>query len=297
MSWGTETAILLIVVLGMIAYIPALVAKRKGYSFITWWVYSWLLSVAAIIHVAIIPDKKAANVPDSYSLVSDAQTEDKNLARYRLFASIFAFLRMAESVYFNYIYGFDNLILADYISIGFFIGLTLSLLLGRKIIGLCFSIPFILSSSYYFLLNLANEEMQRSYDYPLLHIASLFDLLTYVTLAAAFIMSIKKDHSIKSFWFWPAAFSLATTAVYVYVYDYVFPMQYYLEMQWLLSDILWDVVDICGLTFTGLWLSKSIPASTSATTKIASLAETDTSTLDDSKNNQDKLPDQESSAI
>lgn len=138
MSWGTETVFLLLVVLGLIAYIPALVAKRKGYSFITWWFYSWLLSVAAIIHVAIIPDKKAATVPDSYSLVSDAQTEDKNLTRYRLFASIFAFLRMVESVYSNYIYGFDNLTLADYISIGFFIGLTLSLLLGRKIIGLVF---------------------------------------------------------------------------------------------------------------------------------------------------------------
>ena len=201
MSWGTETVFLLLVGLGLIAYIPALVAKRKGYSFITWWFYSWLLSVAAIIHVAIIPDKKAATVPDSYSLLSDAQTEDKNLARYRLFASIFAFLRMVESVYSNYIYGFDNLILADYISMGFFIGLTLSLLLGRKIIGLYFSIPFILSSSYYFLLNLANEEMQRSYNYPLLHIASLFDLLTYVTLAAAFIMSIKKITASKAFGF------------------------------------------------------------------------------------------------
>lgn len=102
MSWGTETVFLLLVVLGLIAYIPALVAKRKGYSFITWWFYSWLLSVAAIIHVAIIPDKKAATVPDSYSLVSDAQTEDKNLAQYRLFASIFVFLRMVESVYSNY---------------------------------------------------------------------------------------------------------------------------------------------------------------------------------------------------
>ena len=283
MSWGTETVFLLLVVLGLIAYIPALVAKRKGYSFITWWFYSWLLSVAAIIHVATIPDKKAATVPDSYSLVSDAQTEDKNLARYRLFASIFAFLRMVESVYFNYIYGFDNLTLADYISIGFFIGLTLSLLLGRKIIGLCFSIPFILSSSYYFLLNLANEEMQRSYNYPLLHIASLFDLLTYVTLAAAFIMSIKKDHSIKSFWFWPAAFSLATTAVYVYVYDYVFPMQYYMEMQWLLPEILRDAIEACGFAFAGLWLKGGVSRSTNTSVDAVSATDTGASPLTDSK--------------
>ena len=283
MSWGTETVFLLLVVLGLIAYIPALVAKRKGYSFITWWFYSWLLSVAAIIHVAIIPDKKAATVPDSYSLVSDAQTEDKNLARYRLFASIFAFLRMVESVYFNYIYGFDNLTLADYISIAFFIGLTLSLLLGRKIIGLCFSIPFILSSSYYFLLNLANEEMQRSYNYPLLHIASLFDLLTYVTLAAAFIMSIKKDHSIKSFWFWPAAFSLATTAVYVYVYDYVFPMQYYMEMQWLLPEILRDAIEACGFAFAGLWLKGGVSRSTNTSVDAVSATDTGASPLTDSK--------------
>ena len=283
MSWGTETVFLLLVVLGLIAYIPALVAKRKGYSFITWWFYSWLLSVAAIIHVAIIPDKKAATVPDSYSLVSDAQTEDKNLAQYRLFASIFVFLRMVESVYSNYIYGFDNLTLADYISIGFFIGLTLSLLLGRKIIGLCFSIPFILSSSYYFLLNLANEEMQRSYNYPLLHIASLFDLLTYVTLAAAFIMSIKKDHSIKSFWFWPAAFSLATTAVYVYVYDYVFPMQYYMEMQWLLPEILRDAIEACGFAFVGLWLKEGVSCSTNTSVDAASATDTDASLLTDSK--------------
>lgn len=32
MSWGTETVFLLLVGLGLIAYIPALVAKRKGYK-------------------------------------------------------------------------------------------------------------------------------------------------------------------------------------------------------------------------------------------------------------------------
>lgn len=40
--------------------IPAFIAKEKGYSFGLWWFYGWMLFIAAIIHVLLIPNK---NVP------------------------------------------------------------------------------------------------------------------------------------------------------------------------------------------------------------------------------------------
>ena len=55
--------ILLLAVAAGLAFIPASIAKRKGYSFVLWWFYGWMLWIAAIIHVSCIPDKNAQQAP------------------------------------------------------------------------------------------------------------------------------------------------------------------------------------------------------------------------------------------
>ena len=62
----------LIVAAGL-AFIPASIAKKKGYSFGLWWLYGWLLFIVAIIHVAVIPDKtgvQSSNVQSSAPAIS-----------------------------------------------------------------------------------------------------------------------------------------------------------------------------------------------------------------------------------
>lgn len=46
-----------------LAFIPANIAKNKGYSFGLWWFYGWMLFLIAIIHVSLIPDKNAQQTP------------------------------------------------------------------------------------------------------------------------------------------------------------------------------------------------------------------------------------------
>ena len=46
-----------------LAFIPANIAKNKGYSFGLWWFYGWMLFIVAIIHVNFIPDKNAPQIP------------------------------------------------------------------------------------------------------------------------------------------------------------------------------------------------------------------------------------------
>lgn len=46
-----------------LAFIPANIAKKKGYSFGLWWFYGWMLWIVAIIHVNFIPDKNAPQIP------------------------------------------------------------------------------------------------------------------------------------------------------------------------------------------------------------------------------------------
>lgn len=48
-----------LVVAAGLGFIPASIAKNKGYSFWLWWFYGWMLFIVAIIHVSIIPDKNA----------------------------------------------------------------------------------------------------------------------------------------------------------------------------------------------------------------------------------------------
>ena len=46
-----------------LAFIPASIAKKKGYSFGLWWFYGFMLFIVAIIHVNLIPDKTTQSIP------------------------------------------------------------------------------------------------------------------------------------------------------------------------------------------------------------------------------------------
>ena len=57
------TLIASILVAAGLAFIPASIAKSKGYSFGLWWFYGWMIWIAAIIHVSCIRDKNAQQIP------------------------------------------------------------------------------------------------------------------------------------------------------------------------------------------------------------------------------------------
>lgn len=65
--------IVMLVVAAGLGFIPASIAKNKGYSFGLWWFYGWMLFIVAIIHVSLIPDKNAQQIPfnvtPSYSVL------------------------------------------------------------------------------------------------------------------------------------------------------------------------------------------------------------------------------------
>lgn len=54
--------ILSLVAAAALAFIPASIAKEKGYSFGLWWVYGWLLFAFAIIHVLCLPNRNADDI-------------------------------------------------------------------------------------------------------------------------------------------------------------------------------------------------------------------------------------------
>ena len=54
--------VVLLIAAGL-GFIPATIAKNKGYSFGLWWLYGWMLFIVAIIHVCLIPDKNAPQTP------------------------------------------------------------------------------------------------------------------------------------------------------------------------------------------------------------------------------------------
>lgn len=61
-AFGIGVLIYCIVVLAVSAglgFIPATIAKNKGYSFGLWWLYGWLLFIIALIHALVLPDKNA----------------------------------------------------------------------------------------------------------------------------------------------------------------------------------------------------------------------------------------------
>lgn len=57
-----------LVVAAGLGFIPASIAKNKGYSFGLWWFYGWMLFIVAIIHVSLIPDKNAQQIPSMQPL-------------------------------------------------------------------------------------------------------------------------------------------------------------------------------------------------------------------------------------
>lgn len=48
---------LLLAMAAALGFIPAYIAKEKGYSFGLWWFYGWMLFIVAIIHVNCLPDR------------------------------------------------------------------------------------------------------------------------------------------------------------------------------------------------------------------------------------------------
>lgn len=55
--------IISLIIAAGLGFIPANIAKKKGYSFGLWWFYGWMLFIVAIIHVSLIPDKNAQQTP------------------------------------------------------------------------------------------------------------------------------------------------------------------------------------------------------------------------------------------
>lgn len=58
-----EGYLVVLIIAAALAFIPANIAKNKGYSFGLWWFYGWMLFIVAIIHVNFIPDKNAQQTP------------------------------------------------------------------------------------------------------------------------------------------------------------------------------------------------------------------------------------------
>lgn len=70
----------------ILGIIPGIIAYKKGYSFVGWWFYGWMLFIVAIVHVILIPDKNAKQpaetpAPNSvpYQSVADELKKYKEL--------------------------------------------------------------------------------------------------------------------------------------------------------------------------------------------------------------------------
>ncbi|MCC8161565.1 MAG: SHOCT domain-containing protein [Oscillospiraceae bacterium] len=72
----------LIIAAGL-GFIPAAIAKKKGYNFGLWWLYGWLLFIVAIIHVSLIPDKNAAQTDSPVYQATSAQSAADELRKYK----------------------------------------------------------------------------------------------------------------------------------------------------------------------------------------------------------------------
>lgn len=90
-----EFIIILAIAAGL-AFIPANIAKKKGYSFGLWWFYGWMLWIVAIIHVNMIPDKNAPQAPVQQNNVN------LNSKTYGCIAAAFCFLAAIQFVGVEY---------------------------------------------------------------------------------------------------------------------------------------------------------------------------------------------------
>ncbi len=69
-----------------LAFIPAYIARNKGYNFGLWWLYGWLLFIVAIIHVNFIPDlnsSPSSGTSASSSLPSAGVSAAEELKKYK----------------------------------------------------------------------------------------------------------------------------------------------------------------------------------------------------------------------
>ena len=53
-----EELLIMLFFAAILGLIPGFIAKSKGSSFGAWWLYGFLIFIAAIIHVLFIPNKK-----------------------------------------------------------------------------------------------------------------------------------------------------------------------------------------------------------------------------------------------
>lgn len=60
----------------LFGFIPGLIAKRKGYSFILCWLYGCLLFIIATIHVSLLPDKNVQQIPVRSNNISNCPPQN-----------------------------------------------------------------------------------------------------------------------------------------------------------------------------------------------------------------------------
>ena len=261
MNWGTQALILLSALSGVIAYIPATIAKEKGYRFLTWWLYSWLLPYVAIIHVAAIPNKNIQLTSNQENIiVIDAATKTPEIrsTQYRLLATLCFALLAAYFIYCYLEYGIGNFSIAGNLYPVMYAGITLALLKGNKKVIIFFSSLFALYLSYCWIPDFLSEVVQKEHSFPLLHAGDMVDVLAYVALIATLITAAKRERCVQHLYFLPATFRLLYLLINIYVFNYFFPLQFLMEKQWLLSDTLREAIEACGFAFAGLWLKSSI---------------------------------------
>lgn len=67
--------IIALVIAAGLGFIPANIAKNKGYdNFWLWWFYGWMLFIVALIHACVMKDK---NAPVNAPVVSPISSADE----------------------------------------------------------------------------------------------------------------------------------------------------------------------------------------------------------------------------
>ena len=70
-----------------LAFIPANIAKKKGYSFGAWWFYGWMLWIVALIHSLCLKDKNAPATDIRATSVQSGNVPDELLKYKKLLES------------------------------------------------------------------------------------------------------------------------------------------------------------------------------------------------------------------
>lgn len=79
-----EYYLIILMIAAVLAFIPASIAKEKGYCFGLWWFYGWMLFIVSIIHVSLIPDKNAkSRNPSSVPYCPPSITPPEEIKQYK----------------------------------------------------------------------------------------------------------------------------------------------------------------------------------------------------------------------